>query len=53
MRRSACAEASLRAEIERMKKMSAEERILAALHMGEIFNRFQNVSEPKDGHGRK
>lgn len=37
-RRSACAEASLRAEIERVKKMSDEERGSAALNMGKVFD---------------
>jgi hypothetical protein len=37
MRGSACADASLRAEIERLKKMTPLERANAALGMGKIF----------------
>jgi hypothetical protein len=36
-RRSACAEASLRAEIERLSRMTVEERITEALTMGRRF----------------
>ena len=36
-RRSACADASLRAEIERLSRMTVEERILEALNMGRRF----------------
>ncbi|MFN4942326.1 MAG: hypothetical protein ACK5G9_00880 [Akkermansiaceae bacterium] len=37
MRRSECADASLRAEIELLKKMTPLERANAALVMGKIF----------------
>ena len=36
-RRSASADASLRAEIERLSRMTVEERILEALNMGRCF----------------
>lgn len=36
-RRSACADASLHAEIERLSQMSVEERITEALTMGQRF----------------
>ena len=36
-RRSACAEASLQAEIGRLSRMTVEERIMEALSMGERF----------------
>ena len=36
-RRSACADASLRAELERVDRMTIEERIKAALSMRERF----------------
>lgn len=51
MRRSACAEASLRAEIERVKKMSVEERVRAALNMGKVFSGDRSFLKPKDNHG--
>lgn len=53
MRRSACAESSLRAEIERLKKMSVEERILAALDMGKVFDGERSGLKPEDVHGGK
>ncbi len=53
MRRSACADASLRAEIERLKKMSAEERILSALDMGKIFGWGRSDSKSEDVDGGK
>ncbi len=37
-RRSACAEASLQAEMERVDRMTIEERIKAALSMGQQFS---------------
>jgi hypothetical protein len=53
MRRSACAESSLRAEIERMKKMTVEERMSAALNMGKFLSGFQGKAKPEEAHGRK
>jgi hypothetical protein len=53
MRRSACAESSLRAEIERLKRMTALERANAALDLGKIFGGDeQTVLKPKEEHGR-
>lgn len=37
-RRSACADAALRAEIEQVKRMTIEERVKAALSMRDRFN---------------
>lgn len=37
-RRSDCAQASLRAEIERVDRMTIEERVKAALSMGQWFS---------------
>lgn len=53
MRRSACADSSLRAEIERLKKMSNEERILSALDMGKAFGGERIVSKSEGVHGGK
>ena len=36
-RRSACADAALRAELERIVRMTIEERVKAALSMQELF----------------
>lgn len=53
MRRSACAESSLRAEIERVKKMTVEERMSAALNMGKVLSGLQGKVKPEEAHGRK
>ena len=53
MRRSACADASLRAEIERLKKMSVGERMSAALRMGNVFSGERSASKSEDSHGGK
>lgn len=53
MRRSACAEASLRAEIERVKKMSAVERVSAALEMGELLKSSRGSVKPGGANGEK
>ena len=45
-RRSACADAALRAEIERVKRMTVEERIKAALTMRDRFDWLLPVPEP-------
>ncbi len=37
-RRSSCAEASLRAEMERVDRMTIEERVKASLSMGQRFS---------------
>jgi hypothetical protein len=46
-RRSACADASLRAEIERVGRMSIEERVKAALSMRERFAWLTQASKRK------
>ena len=43
-RRSACAETSLRAEMERVSRMTIEERVKAALSMGERFSRVKDIA---------
>jgi hypothetical protein len=43
-RRSGCAEAALRSEIERVRRMTIEERIKAALSMGQRFSWLQPVA---------
>jgi len=43
-RRSACADASLRAEIERVGKMTIEERVKAALSVGKKFSWVRQIS---------
>jgi hypothetical protein len=43
-RRSECAEAALRAQIERVRRLTIEERIKAALSMGERFSWLQPVA---------
>lgn len=53
MRRSACADSSLRAEIERVKKMTGEERMSAALNMGKVSSGSQGKVKPEEAHGRK
>jgi ATP-dependent RNA circularization protein (DNA/RNA ligase family) len=53
MRRSACAESSLRAEIERVKKMTVEERMSAALNMGKVLSGLQGKVKPEEVYGRK
>jgi len=50
MRRSACADSSLRAEIERVKKMTVEERMSAALNMGKVSSGSQGKVKPKEAH---
>ena len=44
-RRSACAEASLRAEIKRVGRMTIEERVKAALSMGERFSWVKDIAK--------
>jgi hypothetical protein len=46
-RRSACADAALRAEISRVEKMTVEERIKAALSLGKGFSGIQTTSKNK------
>lgn len=46
-RRSACADASLRAEIERVSRMTPEQRIRAALSMQEKFKRLLPPAKSK------
>jgi hypothetical protein len=46
-RRSACADAALRAEISRVEKMTLEERIKAALSLGNGFSAIQTTSKNK------
>ena len=43
-RRSACAETSLRAEMKRVSRMTIEERVKAALSMGERFSRVKDIA---------
>jgi len=49
-RRSGCADAALRAEVERVRRMTVEERIKAALSMHQRFSWLQQVkqAEPDD-----
>ncbi|MGA0844965.1 MAG: hypothetical protein ACO3RV_00360 [Luteolibacter sp.] len=47
IRRSACADAALRAEIKRVAKMSVEERVKAALSLGRRFSAIQTTTEDK------
>lgn len=49
-RRSACAEAALRAEIERVRRMTIEERIKAALGMRNRFAWLQPCTKVSEGH---
>ena len=44
-RRSACAEASLRAEIDRVGRMTIEERVKAALSMGQRFSWIKDIAK--------
>jgi hypothetical protein len=44
-RRSACAEASLRAEMERVDRMTIEERVKAALSMGQRFSWIKEIAK--------
>ena len=44
-RRSLCADASLRAEMERVDRMTIEERIKAALTMGHRFSWIKKVAK--------
>jgi hypothetical protein len=46
-RRSGCADAALRAEIERVQRMTVEERIKAALSMRMRFSWLHPVSKQK------
>ena len=46
-RRSASADASLRAEVRRVEKMTVEERIRAALSMGKRFKGLQTPAKGK------
>jgi len=51
-RRSGCAEAALRAEIERVQRMSVEERIKAALSMRQRFSWLHPVKQAEPGDDR-
>ena len=44
-RRSSCANASLRAEMERVDQMTIEERVKAALSMGQRFSWIKEVAK--------
>ncbi len=44
-RRSACAAASLQAEIERVGRMTIEERVKAALSLGERFSWVKEIAQ--------
>ena len=44
-RRSACADAALRAEMKRVEKMTVEERIKAALSLGRRFSLIQPITK--------
>ena len=46
-RRSACADAALRAEMKRVEKMTVEERIKAALSLGRRFSLIQTTTKGK------
>jgi len=46
-RRSACADAALRAEMKRVEKMTVEERIKAALSLGRRFSLIQTKTKGK------
>lgn len=46
-RRSASADAAFQAELERVRRMSIEERVKAALSMRERFGWLNPVSKPK------
>jgi hypothetical protein len=50
-RRSACADAALRAEIQRVEKMTMEQRMRAALTLGKGFSGMQTSHKPKNIHG--
>ncbi|MCE2959638.1 MAG: hypothetical protein ACK46A_06540 [Akkermansiaceae bacterium] len=50
MRRSACADSSLRAEIERVKKMIVEEWMSVALNMGKVSSGSQGKVKSKEVH---
>lgn len=49
-RTSACAKASLQAEIERVRQMTVEERVLAALSMKSRFGWLQPAQTGKQEH---
>ena len=46
-RRSACADAALRAELERIGKMMIEERVIAALSIPKRFSWLPTATQPK------
>ncbi|MES2997565.1 MAG: hypothetical protein V4733_12220 [Verrucomicrobiota bacterium] len=46
-RRSASADSALRSEIKRVRRMTIEERVKAALSMGEKFAWLSSASKPK------
>jgi len=50
-RRSACADAALRAEIRRVEGMTIEQRMRAALTLGKGFSGMQTEQKPKNLHG--
>ncbi|MFZ9937651.1 MAG: hypothetical protein ACO3JG_11440 [Luteolibacter sp.] len=47
VRRSACADAALRAEIERVAKMTVEERVKTALSLGRRFADMKTAARGK------
>ena len=47
VRRSACADAALRAGMKRVEKMTVEERIKAALSLGRRFSGIQKTTKGK------
>lgn len=47
VRRSACADAALRAEIKRVVRMTVEERMSAALSLGRRFSAIQKTTKGK------
>lgn len=46
-RRSACADAAFKAELERVKRMTIEQRVKAALSMRERFAWLEPTAKPK------
>lgn len=51
VRRSACADAALRAEMRRVEGMTIEQRMRAALTLGKRFPGMQTDSQLKNPHG--
>lgn len=50
-RRSACADAALRAEMRRVEGMTIEQRMRAALTLGKGFSGMHPSPQPKNLHG--